>query len=101
MSRDYPLAPSPQPKDSVDIAKEKSIKYAKQDFARNDFARKTSPLTDSVDKYSNKVYDAARNMSKEDLAKKGISKNITKKGDTTYSYGSGLISMKSTYPKKK
>ena len=101
MNRDYPLAPSPQPKDSVDIAKEKSIKYAKKDFARNDFARKDSPLTDSTEKYSDKVFNAARNMSKEDLEKKGISKNITKKGDTTYSYGSGLISMKSTYPKNK
>ena len=31
-------------------------------------------------------------MSNEDLKKNGISKNITKKGDTVYKYGAGGIS---------
>ena len=89
------------PKDSIDIAKEKSIKYAKQDFSRKDFAQKKSPLSDSALKYRKIAFDAARNMSKEDLAKKGISKKITKQGDTAYSYKSGTISAYSTYPKNK
>jgi hypothetical protein len=100
MNRDYPLAPTPNPKDSVDVAKEKSVKYAKQDFARKDFGKKTSPLSDSSTKYSGIVFDAAKNMSKEDLAKKGISKNISSKGDTVYKYNSKGVNFKQVKPKK-
>ena len=100
MNRDYPLSPTPNPTDSVDVAKSKSGSFAKKDFSRKDFGKKVSPLTDSSTKYSGIVFDAAKNMSKEDLAKKGINKNITSKGDTAYNYKSNGINFKQVRPKK-
>jgi hypothetical protein len=75
-------------KDSIDMAKSKSGSFSKKDFSRKDFGKKVSPLTDSSTKYSNIVFDAAKNMSNEDLSKKGISKSINSKGDTVYKYNS-------------
>ena len=91
--------------DSIDVAKSNSGSFAKKDFSRKDYGKKVSPLTDSSTKYSGIVFDAAKNMSKEDLAKRGISKSINSKGDTVYkdnskgynfeqSRGAGLKAMK-------
>jgi hypothetical protein len=87
-------------KDSVDVAKTKSGKFAYKNQTRNDFARKESPLSDSAEKYSNIVYDAARNMSKSDLAKKDITKKITKNSDTVYKYNSNGVNFERTNYKK-
>ena len=87
-------------KDSVDIAKSKSGKFASKNMSRNDFAEKDSPLSDSADKYRNFVIDAATKMKKSDLAKKGIMKNITKKGDTIYRYNSNNVNFEETRFKK-
>jgi hypothetical protein len=75
-------------KDSIDVAKSKSGLFSKKDFSRKDFGKKTSSLTDSSNKYSNIVFNAASSMSKEELDKKGIKKSINSKGDTTYRYNS-------------
>ena len=83
-------------KDSVDVAKSNSVAFAKKDFNRKDYGKKPSPLTDSSIKYSNAVFDAAKNMSKEDLDKKGISKSINSKGDTIYKYNSKGYSFQQT-----
>ena len=100
MNRDYPLAPTPNPQDSVDVAKQKSGKYAKQDFARKDFMEKDSPLSDSVKKYRDKVINSARQMTPSELSKKNISKNITSKKDTIYKYSSGGIDFTEKRPKR-
>ena len=86
--------------DSIDIAKQKSGKYAKQDFARKDFVEKESSLSDSVKKYRDKVINSARKMTPSELSKKNISKNITSKKDTVYKYSSGGIDFTEKRPKK-
>ena len=93
----------PQIKDSIDIAKRKSLDFAKKrdnvDMFNN--PKKFKSLTDSVEKYSNTVVNPAKEMSKDELKKRGISKKISPKGDTTYSYGSNNMSLSATYYKKK
>jgi hypothetical protein len=87
-------------KDSVDIAKSKSINFANKNFARKDFGKKESSLTDSAEKYSDMVFDATRKMSKSDMIKKGIMRKITSKGDTILKYGSGLTNFERVNYKK-
>lgn len=87
-------------KDSVDIAKSKSGAFTAKNMARPDFVRKESPLSDSSDKYSDIVFNAARNMSKADLIKKGIMRKITKSGDTITRYNSKGINFERTNYKK-
>jgi hypothetical protein len=102
MNRDYPLSPTPEPKkDSIDVAKEKAGYYAKKNFARKDFLTNIeSPVADSSDKYANIVFNATKNMSKKDLAKKGVNRSISSKGDTTLSFNSKNINFKKKYGKK-
>ena len=96
MNRDYPLAPSPEPGDNdrIDEAKKKSGFFAKKDLMRKDFPEKESALSDSADKYSDIVFNAAKNMGKKELDKKGITRNVSAKGDTSYNYSSNGISFK-------
>ena len=101
VGRDYPLSPTPAPQDSIGVFKSKAGAYSKKDFARKDFAKNDSPLTDSASKYTDKVFNAASTMSKEQLAKNNISKSITSKADTVYRFFQNGISFKQTNPKKK
>jgi hypothetical protein len=101
MNRDYPLSPTPNPQDSIGVYKSKAAAFAKKDFARKDFAKKESSLTDSAEKYTNKVFNAASTMSKEQLAKNNISKKITSKADTIYNFFQNGMSFRQERPNKK
>jgi hypothetical protein len=111
MKRDFPLSPTPPiVTDSIDVAKAKSGYFAKKyfsskdfmdNFSRKDFMDKNTALMDSADKYSDIVFNSARKMNKKNLANKGIIRNITSKGDTTYKYNSKGVNFKNTFGKTK
>ena len=104
INRDFPLSPTPEGAltDSIDVAKAKSGIYAKKNFARKDFAMNTeSAVADSSDKYANIVFNATKNMSKKDLASKGVKRTISSKGDTTLSYNSKGINFTRNYGRTK
>jgi hypothetical protein len=104
ITRDFPLSPTPEGAltDSIDVAKAKAGMYAKKDFARKDFMSKPkSAVGDSSNKYANIVFDATKNMSKKDLAAKGVKRTISSKGDTTLSYNSKGVNFKRDYTRKK
>jgi hypothetical protein len=103
MKRDFPLSPTPDSvKDSVDVAKSKSGYFANKNFSRKDFASNTeSAVGDSSNKYANIVFNATKNMSKKDLANKGVKRTISSKGDTTLSYNSKGINFTRDYGKNK
>jgi hypothetical protein len=119
LNRDFPLSPTPGEAvtDSVDVAKEKSGTYAKKGFDAqtkffnkknytgldvSNFTKNRDALADSVDKYSEKVFGATKNMSKSDLASKGVKRTISPKGDTTMNYSSkGITFTRKYYNKKK
>ena len=86
VGRDYPLSPTPNPKDSIGVFQSRAAEFLKKDNARKDISKKFSSLTDSTEKYTDKVFNAARTMSKEDLKKNNISKTLTNKGDTVYNF---------------
>lgn len=118
MSRDFPLSPTPEAAvDSVDVAKQKAGAFAKKQidvgnkyFNKkmltaqdvNDFVKNNTALRDSTVKYNNIVFDASKKMTSKDLAKKGIKRNISAKGDTTTSYSSkGVTFTQKNYNSKK
>ena len=119
VTRDFPLSPTPEGAltDSVDVAKAKSGTFAKKgyDLQTNFFNKKNytssdvsnftknrNALTDSTNKYSEKVFGATKNMSKSDLASKGVKRTISSKGDTTMNYSSkGVTFTRKYYNNKK
>ena len=118
MDRDFPLSPTPESTaDSVDVAKAKSGYYAskgfklresffnKPDFSAkgvSSFNKNNQALSDSANKYSEKVFGATKNMPKKDLTSKGITRSISSKGDTTMNYSSkGVTFTRNYYNNKK
>ncbi len=117
MNRDFPLSPTPESTvDSVDVAKQKAGSFAKKQFDLsnkyfnrklnaqdlNNFVKNNTALRDSTAKYNNIVFDASKKMTSKDLAKKGIKRNISAKGDTTTSYISkGVTFTQKNYNSKK